>query len=104
LEPAFHHSFDYVLEHTCFCAIDPTLRSQYVQVVRQLLRPEGKLIALFFTHSRDGGPPFGVTPQAILDYFAPDFDVLMFQPATDSIARRQGEEHLAIFQLRIEKV
>lgn len=104
LEPEFDHSFDYVLEHTCFCAIDPALRSQYVQVVRQLLRPEGKLIALFFTHSRDGGPPFGVTPQAILDYFEPDFDVILFQPAADSIARRQGEEHLAIFQLRIEKV
>jgi methyl halide transferase len=100
LEPAFHQSFDYVLEHTCFCAIDPALRSQYVQVVRQLLRPQGQLIALFFTHSRAGGPPFGVTPQEILDYFEPDFNVVMFQPAMDSIERRQDEEHLAIFQRR----
>jgi methyl halide transferase len=100
LPPEWHHSFDYVLEHTCFCAIDPTLRSAYVQVVRQLLRPEGKLIALFFTHDRDGGPPFGVTAQAIRDYFEPYFDVVMLTPATDSIAQRQGEEHLAIFSVR----
>jgi methyl halide transferase len=100
LAPAWHHSFDYVLEHTCFCAIEPTLRSPYVQVVRQLLRPQGKLIALFFTHSRDGGPPFGVTPQAIRDYFEPDFEVLRLQPAMDSIEQRQGEEYLAIFQVK----
>jgi methyl halide transferase len=100
----WHHSFDYVLEHTCFCAIEPTLRSAYVQVVRQLLRPEGKLIALFFTHDRDGGPPFGVTPQGIRDYFEPYFDVAMLVPATDSIAQRQGEEHLAIFQRRSSDV
>jgi methyl halide transferase len=96
----WHHCFDYVLEHTCFCAIDPALRSDYVQVVRQLLRTQGKLIALFFTHSRDGGPPFGVTPQAIRDYFEPEFDVLMLEPAMDSIEQRQGEEHLAIFQVK----
>jgi methyl halide transferase len=65
-----------------------------------LLRPEGKLIALFFTHDREGGPPFGVTPQGIRDYFAPYFDVLRLEPAMDSIPDRQGEEHLAIFQVR----
>lgn len=100
LEPEFHHKFDYVLEHTCFCAIEPTLRPQYVQVVRQLLQPQGQLIALFFTHSRHNGPPFGSNPQQILDYFEPNFDCLMFKLAHDSIAQRQGEEHLAIFQVR----
>jgi methyl halide transferase len=100
LAPEWHHSFDYVLEHTCFCAIDPAQRSDYVQVVRQLLRPQGKLIALFFTHDRHDGPPFGVTPKAIRDYFEPYFEVLRFEPAMDSIERRQGEEHLAIFRVR----
>jgi methyl halide transferase len=96
----FPHGFDYVLEYTCFCAIDPTMRLQYVQVVKNLLRPRGQLIALFFTHSRSGGPPFGVKPQEILDEFSSHFDPVLFQPASDSIERRQGEEHLAIFQLR----
>jgi methyl halide transferase len=100
LATEFPQGFDYVLEHTCFCAVDPALRAAYVQVVRQVLRPQGRLIGLFFTHSRAGGPPFGVTPQAVLDYFTPYFDPIVFQPAQDSIARRQGEEHLAIFQVR----
>jgi methyl halide transferase len=96
----FPQGFDYVLEHTCFCAIDPSRRSQYIQLVRQLLKPGGQLIGLFFTHSRPDGPPFGVTPTAILADFEPDFDRVMFQPAMDSIDRRQGEEHLAIWQLK----
>jgi methyl halide transferase len=100
LEPAFLHDFDYVLEHTCFCAIDPTLRSQYVQVVKNLLRPQGQLVALFYTHGRPGGPPFGVQPQEILDEFMPYFDTILFQPAQDSIDRRQGDEHLAIFRVQ----
>jgi SAM-dependent methyltransferase len=100
LEAEFLHSFDYVLEHTCFCAIEPTLRLQYVQVVKNLLCPNGQLIALFYTHSRLDGPPFAVKPQAILDSFSPYFDVILFKAAKDSIVRRKGEEHLAIFQVK----
>ena len=100
LNEEFAGSFDYVLEHTCFCAIDPNLRSQYIEVVKSLLRPGGKLIALFYTHNRSGGPPFGIKPQEVLDYFAADFEPVVFEVAKDSIARRQGDEHLAIFQLK----
>ena len=94
------HSFDYVLEHTCFCAIDPKLRSQYVEVVKDLLVPSGKLIALFYTDTQTNGLPFGTEPERILDYFLPSFNVVLFQPAQDSVARSQGKEHLAIFQKR----
>jgi methyl halide transferase len=100
LEPELFGGFDYVLEHTCFCAIDPSLRSEYVQVVKNLLRPNGQLIALFYTHNKPDGPPFGVKPQAILAEFTPYFEISLFQLAKDSIARRRGEEHLAIFQVK----
>jgi methyl halide transferase len=100
LEPELFGGFDYVLEHTCFCAIDPSLRSEYVQVVKNLLRPNGQLIALFYTHNKPDAPPFGVKPQAILAEFTPYFEIGSFQLAKDSIARRQGEEHLAIFKVR----
>ncbi|MEM8722043.1 MAG: methyltransferase domain-containing protein [Cyanobacteria bacterium P01_G01_bin.39] len=100
LDPEFANSFDYVLEHTCFCAIDPDLRGEYVEVVKSILRPQGKLIAMFYTHNRPGGPPFGVKPQEVLDYFTPYFEPIVFRVAPDSIARRQGNEHLAIFQLK----
>jgi methyl halide transferase len=102
LVPEFLQDFDFVLEHTCFCAIDPSLRSKYVQLVKRLLRPQGTLIALFFTHNRPGGPPFGVNPSEVLATFTPDFEPLLFEPSPHSIAKRQGEEYLGIFQVRSE--
>ncbi len=90
LTAEFPQNFDYVLEHTCFCAIDPTLRTSYVQLVKKLLRSQGQLIALFYTHQRSGGPPFGIKPSAILDLFTPYFEVISFQAAKDSITRSKG--------------
>ena len=95
LDRQFAQSFDYVLEHTCFCAISPEKRSQYVEVVKSILRPGGKLIALFYTHNRPDGPPFGVKPQEVLNYFtAADFEPIVFRVAKDSIARRQGDRSI----------
>lgn len=100
LEPNFLGSFDYVVEHTCFCAISPSKRADYVQLVKNLLRPSGELIALFFTHSRQGGPPFGVTVEEIKNYFCNDFEFISLEPVNNSIAARQGEEHFGRFRCR----
>ncbi len=94
--------FDYVVEHTCFCAIAPAKRSDYVRLVRALLRPQGELIGLFFTHSRAGGPPFGVTPEQLRQYFEAEFEILALHRASDSVAARQAEEHLGHFRLSAE--
>lgn len=53
LNDDFADCFDYVLEHTCFCAISPEKRSQYVEVVRSILRQGGKLIGLFYNQFLD---------------------------------------------------
>ena len=94
LPKEFENEFDYVLEHTCFCAIDPSLRKDYVEVVKSILNPNGKLIGLFFTHNRPGGPPFGVTTDEIQKYFHKYFEITSLVPVTNSISSRQGEEHL----------
>lgn len=60
LVPDLAGQFDYVIEHTCFCAIDPSLRSAYAQLAAELLAPGGELLAVFFTHSRGGGPPLAL--------------------------------------------
>jgi len=96
----FPHAFDCVVEHTCFCAIPPERRGEYVQLVRSLLRPEGELIALFFTHTRPGGPPFGSTPAEIRQYFEADFEILSLEPVLNSVPSRQGEEHIGHLQVR----
>ena len=92
--------FDYVVEHTCFCAIDPDKRPAYVQLVRSLLKPQGELIGVFFTHPRPGGPPYSVTPAAIRQNFETDFEILSLVPVTNSVPERQGEEHLGRFQVK----
>ena len=98
LADEFASYFNYVIEHTCFCAILPGRRPAYVELVRNLLRPNGELIGLFFTHSRAGGPPFGVTPAQIEEYFAADFELLSLVPAANSVPSRQGEEHFGRFR------
>jgi methyl halide transferase len=98
LADQFSQSFDYVLEHTCFCAILPEQRPDYVRLVQQLLKPEGELIALFWAHGRQGGPPFGASLKEIQALFAPGF-VGSFTLAPDSTAARQQEEYLARLRL-----
>jgi len=94
LLPEFAGQFDYVLEHTCFCAIDPNLRPAYVNLVRSLLRPGGELIALFWAHTRSGGPPFGTSLAELHELFGGEFDILSLEPVTHSIESRQNEEYL----------
>lgn len=99
LADEFPKYFDYVVEHTCFCAIAPEQRPAYVQLVRSILKPKGELIGLFFTHNRPGGPPFCSTPAEIRREFEADFQILSLEPVTNSTPKRQGEEHLGRFRL-----
>lgn len=94
LPTSFHQSFDYVLEHTCFCAIAPEQRPAYMEVVRQLLRPGGELIGLFWAHDRPGGPPFGSKIEEIQALFSLGFEVRSLQAVTQSVPNRQNEEYL----------
>jgi methyl halide transferase len=96
----FGDRFDYVLEHTCFCAIDPSQRAAYVDLVRSLLQPQGQLIALFWVHTRLGGPPYGTTYQEILERFTPGFELIFAEQPTDSIDSRKDEEYLVRFRVK----
>lgn len=97
LADEFTDGFDYVLEHTCFCAIAPSQRPAYAQLVQALLRPGGELIALFWAHGRPGGPPFGCDLEEIHDLFNPGFKVRSIDRPLNSVASRQHEEYLARF-------
>lgn len=88
----FDGTFDYVVEHTCFCAIDPALRPAYVQAVHRLLKPGGLLIAIFFAHPRAGGPPFRTDAAEVRRLFSPFFKIEQLAPAVRSHKSRQGEE------------
>jgi SAM-dependent methyltransferase len=95
----FPNSFDYAIEHTCFCAIRPEQRPDYVNMVRSILKPTGEFIALFWAHNRPDGPPFGVTLEEIKDLFSASFDTSDISPVNNSIASRNREEYLARFRV-----
>ena len=98
LLPEYAQQFDYVVEHTCFCALEPSLRDRYVELAHNVLKPEGKFIGIFFTHNRPGGPPYGSTPKEIEQRFSHHFQILSLEPAPFSVASRSNEEYLGIFQ------
>lgn len=100
LVPEYHQQFDYGVEHTCLCAIDPGLRPDYVRLMADLLKPGGLLVAIFFTHRRSGGPPFGISLQEITALFSPRFDIKRLEPVTNSVPSRQGEEHFGLLMAR----
>ncbi|MEM9549123.1 MAG: MqnA/MqnD/SBP family protein, partial [Bacteroidota bacterium] len=52
--------YDLILEQTFFCALQPSLRTAYVQKMKELLHPKGKLAGLLFgVEFPFQGPPFG---------------------------------------------
>jgi SAM-dependent methyltransferase len=90
----YEHKFDYVLEHTCFCAIDPNRRNLYAYTVRDLLKSNGKLIALWWTFDKAqaGGPPFPTSRSEIFDIFSPFFNFDIVHVPTDSAPERKNAE------------
>lgn len=89
-------TFDFVLEHTCFSALHPRVREQYVQTVHQLLKPSGKLLGLFWAFKAEGGPPFKTDALELSALFSPAFMFdCMFTPDS-SVERRKGEELLCL--------
>ena len=100
LPETLNNSFDYVLEYTCFCAIDPERRAEYADLVTRLLKPNGIYIDLAFPlDGRKGGPPFAVSAVEVLDLFQErGFKLLSREVPADSISPRRGAEELLIFQ------
>jgi SAM-dependent methyltransferase len=91
-------TFDYVLEHTCLSALPPARRPAYAAVVRRLLAPNGRYIALFFTHGHPGGPPFDIDLPEIRRLFTPSFAIETIGPPARSVSARLGQETFALLR------
>ena len=68
--------FDWIFEHTLFCAIQPRQRDDYVRAVTRWLKPGGSYLAVNYLIPDKDGPPFGTTRQELWDRFSPRFDLL----------------------------
>jgi methyl halide transferase len=73
-EPPF--LFDWVFEHTLFCAIQPNERDAYVWAVLRWLKPQGQYLAVNYLIPDQDGPPFGTTREELWRRFLPHFELL----------------------------
>lgn len=68
--------FDWIFEHTLFCAIQPNLRDHYVRSVQRWLKPDGHYLAVNYLIPDEDGPPFGTTRDEVWQRFSPHFELL----------------------------
>lgn len=92
-------SYDLIVEQTFFCAISPSHRKEYAKKINALLKPNGKLMGLFWSVPLNSDhPPFGGNKEEYLTYFNPYFNYLHFNLAHNSIKPRSGRELFLLAQ------
>ncbi|NHF59444.1 methyltransferase domain-containing protein [Flavobacteriaceae bacterium TP-CH-4] len=101
----FEHQgqYDLILEQTFFCSIVPSddNRFRYAQHMAKLLKPEGKLVGVWFDFPLGASMekrPFGGDKKLYLKYLNPFFDTITFEKCYNSIRPRQGIELFGIFK------
>lgn len=72
-QPPFQ--FDWLFEHTLFCAIDLAERDNYVRAVLRWLKPGGRYLAVNYLIPDKDGPPFGTTRGELWRRFSSHFDL-----------------------------
>jgi methyl halide transferase len=88
-------AFDGVWEYTCFCAIDPARREEYVDMLHAVLRPGGTLLGCFYPlRGGTDGPPFPVDLAEVERLLARGFRIVESAAPAVSIERRRGLEWL----------
>ncbi len=97
-EEKYYESFDLMLEHAFFCAINPDKRQAYVETAGRLLKLGGLIIALFYETNEAGGPPFNTQEKDIEKYFSEKFFIESLSKTPHSAEKRQGKEWLAILK------
>lgn len=90
----FEHKgqYDLILEQTFFCALDPSLRSKYVEQMHQLLKPTGKLVGVLFNREFEGGPPFGGSKEEYQTLFIKLLSIKKMESCYNSISPRKDAE------------
>jgi SAM-dependent methyltransferase len=69
-------SFDWLFEHTLYCAIDVARRDDYLQAVLRWLKPGGNFLAVHYMISDKEGPPFGTNQDQLMQRFSPHFELI----------------------------
>lgn len=97
-------AFDWMVEHTLFCAIDRELRAQYPPAAHAILKPGGRLLAIHYMEVEDeslDGPPWGATLEELDSLFTPHFELIEQYRAPRTYAGREGRELVRLLQAKL---
>ena len=101
LKDEYSSFFDYILEYTFYCAINPNKRLLYVKNCNILLKNKGMLIGIMLPIGNDtvaSNPPFSVTLNELKDNFSSYFILEKLYPNNLSIQKRQGLEYIVKYK------
>lgn len=105
LDPAWRSgkSFSAIWEHTCYCAIDPSMRSAYATACAELIPSGGRLIGVFFLTPYDPGeahegPPHPATIAELDELFSENFAREDAWIPGKAYPGREGREWIAIYR------
>ncbi|MCP5550105.1 MAG: methyltransferase domain-containing protein [Akkermansiaceae bacterium] len=95
-------AFDWVWEHTCFCAIDPDRRDDYVRAARAALRKGGQFLGVFYLdpyddeHQPGEKPPHGCSLEELRARFegGGGFEIVESLVPERAYPGREGREML----------
>lgn len=96
-DPALPGGYDLVWEHTCYCAIQPGQRADYVAAVHRLLVEKGRLLGVFFIDTElppGEGPPFETTVEEVKERFGGGFRLVGEKAPDAAYPGREGREWL----------
>ncbi len=94
-------AFDWMIEHTLFCAIPPARRPDYAASSAAALKPGGHLLAVFYmTPDNDDGtePPYGCTSEELDALFLPNFELLREWTPSSFFESRIGKEKMRLMR------
>jgi len=101
LNKIYTNKFNVIVEYTCFCAIDPKNRINYIKMVYEILKPNGKFVGILFPIDKaasEGGPPFGIELKSTLDLFKKYFRIIKYEKSLLSVESRKDREVFVIFE------
>ena len=90
--------FDWLFEHTLYCAINPSHRDRYAKSVIRWVKPGGHFLAVHYLIDDEDGPPFGCTREEIIERFSPMVNLVEdWEPV--SWPHRQGLERMFLWRV-----
>ena len=94
LNHTFYKKYDYIVEYTFFCAINPLKRLLYAEQCYKLLKDDGVFKGIFLPLRREScnNPPYHVTVNDVENTFAKYFKIINIESDIKSAPQRLGNE------------